>query len=159
MNDMNDADRAILDHFLHIRGKTIEMLGRASQELLDQTPEAEQHPLRWQFAHISSGIDWWMQHVMCDGLGSSRDFASAKDEILSELAASRDRLVSFFSAESGQPMGRCYKLSDEKETEGGLAEWVGRDRVLYLTAHELHHLGRAELALWQFGTTDLPDFP
>ena len=45
------------------------------------------------------------------------------------------------------------------QPEGGVTQWVGRDRVLYLTAHELHHLGRAELALWQFGQTDLPDFP
>ena len=26
-------------------------------------------------------------------------------------------------------------------------------------ANELHHLGRAELALWQWGAADLPDFP
>lgn len=159
MNDMNDADRTILDHFLHIRGKTIEMLHAAGQELLDRTPEAEQHPLGWQFAHISNGPNWWMEHVMCDGQGWSNDFPSAKDEILAQLATSRDRLVSFFSAESGQPMGRSFKLSQEKEPESGLTEWVGRDRILHFTAHELHHLGRVELALWQFGATDLPDFP
>ena len=159
MNDMNDADRAILDHFIHIRGKTIEMLCAVGEELLDRTANGELHPLRWQFAHIANGADWWMQYVMDDGLGWSGDYPSQKDAILGKLAGSRDRLVSFFTPDNDDPMGRSYTMSKEKEPEGGLNEWIGRDRVLYLTAHELHHLGRAELALWQFGATDLPDFP
>ena len=156
---MDDADRAILDHFTHIRGKTIVMLRAVDEELLDQTPDGEQHPLKWGFVHIASGVDWWMQNVMGDGLGFSDNYPSEKDAILDYLTASRDRLVSFFPADNYKPMAQIYTLSDEKEPEDGLSEWVGRDRVLYLTAHELHHLGRIELALWQFGVIDLPDFP
>ena len=156
---MNDADRAILDHFTDIRGKTVEMLRAAPEELLARTPDAEEHPLGWQFAHIANGGDWWMNFVMQDGLGWSGEHPSAKDAIESELARSRDRLVSFFTADDGGPMSQTYTLSEEKQPEGEVTEWVGRDRVLYLTAHELHHLGRAELALWQFGATDLPAFP
>jgi hypothetical protein len=159
MNSVNDADRAILDHFTHIRGKTIVMLRAVDEDLLDQTPDGEQYPLKWGFAHIASGVDWWMQHVMDDGLGFSDNYPSDKDDILDQLTASRDRLVSFFTSDDGEPMARFYALSEEKEPEDGLSEWVGRDRVLYLTGHELHHLGRIELALWQFGATDLPDFP
>lgn len=158
MKKMNDADRAILDHFIHIRGKTIVMLRAIEEKLLDQTVNGEQHPLKWQFIHIASGVDWWMQYVMDDGVGWSDDCPSKKDDILDQLAVSRDRLISFFTADN-EPMGRSYTMSEEKESEGGLSEWIGRDRVLYLTAHELHHLGRAELALWQLGATDLPDFP
>ncbi len=158
MNHMNDADRAILDHFRYIRGKTIEILREVEEEALNQTTNGEQHPLGWQFAHIANGVDWWMQYVMDDGLGWSSGHPSEKAIILDQLAASRDRLISFFTADD-EAMGQCYTLSEEKEPEGGLDEWVGRDRVLYLTAHELHHLGRAELALWQFGATDLPNFP
>ena len=156
---MNDADQAILDHFVDIRGKTIKMLGVVGEELLGRTVEGEDETLGWQFAHIANGGDWWMQHVMADGLGWSGEHPSGKDAIGEYLAASRDRLVNFFAADDGQPMGRTYTMSKDKQPEGGLTQWVGRTRVLYLTAHELHHLGRAELALWQLGLTDLPDFP
>ena len=159
MNSVNDADIAILDNFKHIRGKTIVMLRAVEEKLLDQTPKREQHPLKWGFAHIPSGVDWWMQHVMDDGGGWSNDYPSEKQAILDHLTASRDRLVSFFNSNNYEPMAEIFTLSEEKEPEEGLNEWVGRDRVLYLTAHELHHLGRLELGLWQFGATNLPDFP
>ena len=157
--EMNDADAAILDHFKDIRGKTIKMLGVVGTELLGRKVEGEDETLGWQFAHIANGVDWWMNHVMGDGLGFSGEYPAAKDAIGDSLAASRDRLVNFFAAADGRPMSQTYTMSKDKQPEGGLAQWVGRTRVLYLTAHELHHLGRLELALWQLGLTDLPDFP
>ena len=156
---MNEADNVILDHFRGIRGRTLEMLDFVPDELLGRTAEGEEHPLCWQFAHIASGVNWWMHYVMNDGLGWVNDYPSRKEAVRDGLIASRDRLVSFFAADDGEAMGRVFTMSEEKEPEGGVVEWIGRDRVLYLTAHELHHLGRAELALWQFGMTGTPDFP
>ena len=156
---MNEADGVILDHFRDIRGRTLEMLGVVPDELLARAAKGEEHPLCWQFAHIAGGVNWWMHHVMNDGLGWVDDHPAQKEAMRDGLIASQDRLISFFSADDGEAMGRVFTMSEEKEPEGGLTEWVGRDRVLYLTAHELHHLGRAELALWQFGLTGTPDFP
>ena len=155
---MTDADREILDYFTHIRGRTIEMLKAAPTALLGRTPEGERHRLGWQFTHIASGVDWWMQHVMQDGCSGPDDRPSSKRAILAQLNASRDRLVSFFAADDGQAMGRTFTFSSGSDPRDR-GQWPGRNRVLYLTAHELHHLGRAELALWQFGRMDLPDFP
>ena len=155
---MNDADRTILDHFIGIRSKTIEMLGKVPDHLLAETAPGESEPLGWHFAHIASGPTWWMHYAMRDGGGYMSEYPDQSRAIGASLEASRDRVVSFFEADDGEPMGRVYELSPEKEPEGS-NQWTGRDRVLYLTAHELHHLGRAELALWQWGVTDLPDFP
>ena len=126
---MHDADREILDHFIGIRGKTLAMLAAVPDELLTRTAEAEQHPIGWQFAHIASGVDWWLEYVMQDGLGWSQVYPSEKEAIARSLVASRDRLVSLFSAGDGEPMARIFSLSEEKKSENG-TEWVGRSRVL-----------------------------
>ena len=156
---MNDADRTILDHFIDIRAKTTAMLNAVPEEMLARTAKGECHPLCWQFSHIANGVDWWMNFVMQDGRGWSGEQPSAKDAISAELDRSGGRLAAFFSADDGEPMARTFRLSEEKLPEKGVVEWVGRSRVLYLTAHELHHLARAELALWQWGIDELPDFP
>ena len=153
---MNDADRAILDHFTSMRAKTLEMLEAAPEEMLGRVAHAEQHPLGWQFAHIANGVDWWMHHVMRDGGGWSPEHACERDEIVAGLTSSRDRLLSFFAAEDGKAMSSDVSYP---EVDGSTSTWVGREVVLYLTAHELHHLSRGELALWQWGVTDLPAFP
>ena len=153
---MNEADHEILNFFISTRENTIAMLDAVDDEMLSLTPEGEDHNLAWQFAHIASGVNWWMQHVMKDGRGLVDDYPTAKNAIVDKLTASRDRLLEFFTAGDGEAMSRqfSFPMGDD-----GMTEWIGRERVLYLTAHELHHLGRAELALWQFGITDLPGFP
>ncbi len=155
---MNEADREILSYFISTRENTIAMLDAVGDEMLSLTPEGEDHNLAWQFAHIASGVNWWMEYSMGDGLGPPAARKTTRQEIEAELVASRDRLVKFFTADDGEPMGASYEMSDEKEPEPG-EEWVGRNRVLYLTSHELHHLGRIELAIWQAGLTDTPTFP
>lgn len=132
------------------------MLQAAPEEMLSQKAAGEDHSLYWQFAHIASGDNWWMHHVMKDGRGFVDDYPTEPQAILERLTVSRDRVLNFFTAADGEAMGREFEFSDGDD---GRTTWIGRDRVLYLTAHELHHLGRAELALWQFGATDLPTFP
>ena len=152
---MNDADRTILDRFVQTRDKTLQILDVVPDDLMGQTAAAEENPLCWQFDHIAISVDWWMQHVMQDGHGFANDPQFEKNVIKDKLVASRDRLVSFFTADDAVAMAHELVFL---ETDGGKTKWIGRERVLYLAAHELHHLGRAELALWQWGLTDLPDF-
>lgn len=146
---MNDADRQILDHFTHTRQVTIGLARRVPDELLARTPEGEGLPLSRLFLHIAGGVDWWMHHVMCDGRRWPVDCGNDREAVVEALGASRGRLVSFFEADDGQPMGQTFSFTD---AEGTTSPWVGRDRVLYLTAHEIHHRGKIVLALrqWQF---------
>jgi uncharacterized damage-inducible protein DinB len=94
-----------------------------------------------------------MTHVMKDG-GTWQwppPYAGSREAILGGLAASCDRLVRFFEAEEGARMGQTFSLRHD----GAAEQWTGRDRVLYLTDHELHHRGRIVLALLQWGFAEL----
>lgn len=153
---MNDGDREILDHFIRTREKTIELARRTPEEFLTKRAEGEGGPLNRSFIHIATGVDWWMRNVMCDGCGDIPVYGREKEGILHSLAASRDRLVSFFSAGDGEGMGGAFSRAEEG---GSTSEWAGRDRVLYLTDHEVHHRGKIVLALRQWGFTDIPFLP
>ena len=152
---MEDADRCILDHFARIRARTIELVAAAPEELLGRTPEGEEMSLHWQFVHIASGPEWWLTNVLRDGgtCGWPPPYAANKACLVQGLAASRDRLVGFFEADDGQRMAQVFTRA---EGDGSVSEWTGRDRVLYLTDHDLHHRGRIVLALMQWGFDDLP---
>ena len=153
---VNDADREIIDHFTRTREKSIELAQRVPEELLGRTAEGEDFHLGWVFAHIANGVDWWMHGVMCDGQGPVPDYGHDKDSVAQALCASRDRLVSFFSADDGQAMSRTFSRAEE---DGSTSEWTGRNRVLYLTSHEVHHRGKIVLALRQWGFSDVPFLP
>lgn len=146
---MNDADRWILDHFAGVRNRTIELVRQMPEDLLEQTPDGEDMSLRWHFVHIADGSDWWMTQVMKDGgaWGWPPPYSDSRASLLQGLAASRDRLVRFFSANDGERMSASFTL--------GESEWIGRDRVGYLTDHEIHHRGRIVLALLQWGCHEL----
>ena len=150
---MNDGDRQILDHFDRTREQTIELARWTSEDLLARTADGEDHPLAWVFLHVADGVDWWMHHVMRDGGPWRPGYGRDKDSVVAALGASRDRLVSFFDADDGRPMGRTFTFDDGHEDT---PRWVGRDRVLYLTDHEIHHRGKIVLALRQWGLTDYP---
>jgi len=153
---VDDGDREILEHFIRTRAKTIELARRVPQELLTRIADGEGGPLNGLFIHIADGVDWWMHNVMRDGRGRIPAYKRDKDSILQVLAASRDRLVPFFAAGDGERMGLTFSFAEE---DGGTSHYVGRDRVLYLTDHEVHHRGKIVLALRQWGFTDIPFLP
>jgi len=97
-----------------------------------------------------------MHNVMRDGKGDIPSYGRDKDGILEALAASRDRLSSFFHDGSGDRMGQVLS---RKEKGSSSSQYVGRDRALYLTDHEVHHRGKIVLALRQWGFTDIPFIP
>ena len=153
---MNEGDREILEHFSKTREKTKELLGCVADEWLMRTPEGEHHPLSWLFHHAASGELWWMPNVMRDGGPGQHTYDDNKDSILEVMETGRVRVISFFSADDGAAMGRTFSWVDEK---GVTEKWIGRNRVLYLSDHEVHHRGKIVLALRQWGLTDLPFMP
>ncbi len=153
---MDDGDRAILDHFAGVRDATCELLSRVPEEMLGRRAEGEERPVEWLFAHIADGVDWWMHNVMHDGRGVVREYHHDRPSILRALRNSKDRLLAFFEAAGGRHMGETFTFED---ADGTCTEFIGRERVLYLTAHEVHHRGKIVLALRQWGFKDFPPLP
>ena len=153
---MDDGDRQILEFFATVRRTTCELLDRVPEGLLDRTAEGEDYPMRWLFVHVADGVNWWMHNVFADGKGVVRKPRPNKASIRRALEASADRLLTFFRAAGGQAMGRTFTFTD---ADGAETAWVGRDRVLYLAAHEVHHRGKIVLALRQWGFVKIPPLP
>jgi uncharacterized damage-inducible protein DinB len=155
---MNDADKAILDHFTVARDKTLELLERVPAEWLTRQAEGEKHTLGQLFAHIADGPNWWLANVAKDGRGWRPPSTDHRDPaaLRQALEASRQRMLDFFAADEGRRMGQEFTFT---EREGIVRRYVGRDRVLYLTDHEVHHRGKIVLALRQWGHTDIPFMP
>jgi len=151
---VHDADRHLLDHFAGVRNRTIELVECVPGELLDRTPEGERMSLRWHFVHIADGPDWWLTHVLRDGgtWGWPPPYAEQPGGLLEGLKASRDRVLRFFEAADGGRMSEVFTTDREGPAHG----WTGRDRVVYLTDHEVHHRGRVALGLMQWGFDDFP---
>jgi len=156
---MDMGDREILDHFVRSRKKTIELLERVPDELLARKAEGEDMTLGWLFMHIADGPNWWMEHCMRDGMGWQYpgDGPFARKSIHIALIASLDRVVAFFEADREDRMGKAFELVPEK-TEGE-GSWLGRNRILYLTDHEVHHRGKIVLSVRQWEMSDLPFMP
>lgn len=152
---MNPGDREIIDHFLRTREKTIDLAQRVPEEFLGRRAEGEGGPLYWLFLHIAGGADWWMHNVIRDGRGDVPNYGRDKEGIVQALGASRDRLRAFFEAEDGNRMGKLFTFKDDDREQ----RCTGRDRVLYLTDHEIHHRGKIVLALRQWGFNDIPFLP
>lgn len=152
---MHPADRQILDHFRQIRERTLDLLERIPEELLDQTADGEDRPLRILFLHLARVVDSWMSDPIRDGLGQPV-YGTDKGSLELALRISADRLTSFFEADEAR-MDR--EIPEKLETTGQPVVWTGRDRVLYLTAHEIHHRGKMVLALRQAGFADIPPMP
>jgi uncharacterized damage-inducible protein DinB len=153
---MNDGDREILDHFARTRDQTIRLAERVPEDGLARTAAGEEHTLGWLFAHCACGTTWWLHNVLRDGQPSVPERDGDKDWILDVLRATRDRFIAFFSADDGEPMGRTFSFAESDGTE---CKWVGRNRVLYLMDHEVHHRGKIVLALRQWGFKDIPFLP
>ena len=153
---MEMSDREILDHFVRTREKTIDLVKRVPNDWLSRRADGEDATLGWLFMHIADGPDWWMEHCMRDGQGWQYPGNGPFDRasIQNGLSASFDRVLAFFEYKGGEHMGREFELVPEK-TEGK-GKWLGRNRVLYLTDHEVHHRGKIVLSLRQWGMSDFP---
>jgi uncharacterized damage-inducible protein DinB len=152
---VNAADREILKHFRQIRRRTIDLLERIPEEMLTRQADGEALPLGRLFKHIAYVVDSWMDDFLHDGKGRPR-YPDDKVSILAALESTADRLTSFFEAEDGRQMGEEHPTTMENGTP---VVWTGRDRVLYLTDHEIHHRGKIVLALRQWGFGDIPPMP
>src|SRR5258706_15266934 len=100
---MHPADREILDHFLRIRERTINLLVRIPDELLDRTAPGEDRPTRRWFFHLARAVDGWMDELMRDG-GGMPEYRLARDGLVEALRLSAHRLVTFFEADDGVKM-------------------------------------------------------
>jgi uncharacterized damage-inducible protein DinB len=152
---MHPADREILKHFRQIRQRTIDLVERIPEEMLTRQADGEALPLGRLFKHIAYVVDSWMDDFLHDGKGRPR-YPDDKAAILAALESTADRLTSFFEAEGG------WRMEEEHPTtmdNGTPVVWTGRDRVLYLTDHEIHHRGKIVLALRQWGFGDIPPMP
>jgi uncharacterized damage-inducible protein DinB len=156
---MHHADREILNHFRQIRRRTIDLLERIPEEMLTRQAEGEGLPLCRLFKHIAYVVDSWMDDFLQDGRGRPK-YPDDKASILAALESTADRLVCFFEEGDGGRMGEEHPTMIENGPQSGTpVVWTGRDRVLYLTDHEIHHRGKIVLALRQWGFVDIPPMP
>ncbi len=155
---MNTGDREILDHFIRTREKTIELFRRVPEDWLTKKADGEDMTLGRLFMHIASGPTWWMNYCMQDGLGYKYpgDGPFDRNSISTALNASLERVLAFFESEE-EIMSKRFELLPEKSE--GDENWLGRNRILYLGDHEVHHRGKILLALRQWGMTDFPFMP
>jgi uncharacterized damage-inducible protein DinB len=152
---MHPADREILKHFRQIRQRTIDLVERIPEEMLTRQADGEALLLGRLFKHIAYVVDAWMDDFLQDGKGRPK-YPDDKSSILAALESTADRLVSFFEADDGRMGQEHPTMLDDGVTP---VLWTGRDRVLYLTDHEVHHRGKIVLALRQWGFADIPPMP
>lgn len=152
---MSAGDREILDAFDRARSKTIALLKIVPANMLTRQPDGEDMTIGELFHHIATACDGWMAKAMMDGGPLPVAYTATKPAISKALSASRKRMLSFFKAEGGEKMECVYTPSRQGKTY----HFVGRNRVSYLTQHEVHHRGKIILALRQWGITDIPFMP
>jgi uncharacterized damage-inducible protein DinB len=161
---MNEADREILECFTRTRHRTMELVRQTPTEWLSRRADGEHHPLGWLYMHIAEGVDWWLQYCMKHGQRVRWKPADEQNPaaILAAMEASMKKLVEFFEADDGARMGQAFDLDLRTlptPEDGPVQHYVGRNRVLYLTAHEIHHRGKIVLALRQWGMNQIPALP
>jgi uncharacterized damage-inducible protein DinB len=155
---LTPGDREILAEFDRCRAVTIELLKRIPPAMLKRTAAGEEVPLGLLFQHIAAAVDGWMARCMKDGgpmPGPRPARPPARAAIVRSLEASKLRLLVFFRSRGGAPMSAIYR----SERGGKSYRFTGRDRVTYLTQHEVHHRGKIVLALRQWGFTKIPFIP
>jgi uncharacterized damage-inducible protein DinB len=152
---LSAGDREIIDDFDRARGKTLSLLKIVPAKMLTRKPEGEDVTLGELFHHIAATTDGWMTRCMQDGGPMPGAYNASKPAISKALSASRKRLLKHFKDGSGVNMDRVHTPS----RQGKVYRFVGRNRVCYLTQHEVHHRGKIILALRQWGVTEIPFMP
>ncbi len=152
---MDAGDREILADFVRTRDKTIALLKNVPPRFLSRTPKGEEETLGQLFHHIAAAVDGWMMRCMQDGGPTPPKYKPSKPAIMNALRNSQKRLPKHFKAKSGKAMSAIYK----PVRSGKTYRFTGRDRVHYLTQHEVHHRGKIVLALRQWGFTKIPYMP
>jgi uncharacterized damage-inducible protein DinB len=156
---MEKADREILEHIVRTREKTISLFDRVPEDWLSKKAKGESKSLGGLFIHIADGSNWWMNYCMQDGLNWKYPGSGSFDKasIRAALEKSMDRLISFFETGDGKNMDRSFELDPQKRK--GDEKWTGRNRILYLADHEVHHRGKILLSLRQWGMREFPFMP
>jgi uncharacterized damage-inducible protein DinB len=137
------------------RDKTIALLKSVPPKLLAGKAKGEDEALGQLFHHIAATVDGWMMRCMKDGGAPPPTYKPSKPAIMKALRASQKRLPKHFAAKGGKAMSAIYKPMRSGKTY----RFTGRDRVHYLTQHEVHHRGKIVLALRQWGFTKIPFMP
>jgi uncharacterized damage-inducible protein DinB len=152
---LSAGDREIIDAFDRARSKTIALLKIVPVKMLSRKPEGEDVTLGELFHHIATTCDGWMARAMNDGGTLPGAYVESKPAISKALSASRKRMLAFFKADGGAMMDKVFTPSRQGKTY----QFVGRNRVSYLTHHEVHHRGKIILALRQWGIIEIPFMP
>lgn len=153
---MHEADAEILEHLKRTRAKTLALFGNVPEEFLDRTPLGEEYNLAFLLAHTACSGSWWLHNVLKDNGPEEHPRPSDKESLIRIGEESLERLLAFFEADDGANMGRTFPFVDHN---GETREWTGRNRLLYLIDHEVHHRGKLTLALRQYGLMDIPFIP
>ena len=152
---MESGDREILADFDRARAKTIALLAKVPPRMLSRKAAGEEGTLGELFHHIAAVVDGWMLRCMNDGGPPPPAYKPGKAARAKALRSSHKRLQTFFNANGGAAMDTVFR----RERDGRQYAFIGRNRVCYLTQHEVHHRGKIILALRQWGMTKIPFMP
>ena len=152
---LSPGDREILDAFDRARAKTIALLKIVPAKSLTRKADGEDVSIGELFHHIAATVDGWMARCMQDRGPMPGAYEPSKPAISKALSASRKRLLAYFKSEGGVKMDKVFMASRQGKTY----RFVGRNRVSYLTQHEVHHRGKIILALRQWGVHEIPFMP
>ncbi|MBC8145414.1 MAG: DinB family protein [bacterium] len=153
---MHDADRMILEHFTAVRARTVELLAAIPDEMLERTPDSSTMSVGKEIAHLARALESWLYHVLEDGAAEPERIGTDRVSIRAALDHSRDRLLTHFTKNDGANMSQVI---ESEYSTGAPVTYIGRERVLYLTAHEVHHRGRIVVSLRQWGLDRIPTMP
>ena len=152
---MQSGDKEILADFDRTRSKTLALLKIVPAKLLARKAEGEDATLGELFHHIAATNAGWMARCMQDRGPLPAAYVASKPAISKALSAARKRVLQHFKANGGAAMDVVYEPKRGAKTY----RFVGRNRVCYLTQHEVHHRGKIILALRQWGIADIPFMP